>query len=564
MSHKRLLCANHTGTNALYRCSSCQKTLCLDCVRQEKNLFFCKGCNSYASLLESTPEIQPYKETVTQVSTELRNLILPLISHIILPAALIIMVGAFLFFLLDVRSVYFADSAAVRRVAFFFCAATVLISRFGMMYPESVKGRQMLYTLALAFATALVMLRFSQGTADFLVNTMVVGAVWWLATRITKCLDIGEEETDQQKRSVFGSERLQREEVHRKLKLQSEQQIQAKESTKKVEDPSLAVARLAIMALIAFALGEPVLLSGPPEAGMRAMAAVVVFLLSTGVVMSTGAALHTFRRANRSGGTASLDIVLGRLMISFFLLVVILSVTLTIPGITYRGSGTRTPRMLSDTSSRQAHSDRDSNRLAEDTKAKKEGTGKQAGSASDPGAFFNLVFSLGKWLLWPLALLSSGLFIYALVKLWPSLKGNNIGIRKLWKRLLDRLRSILRLEKRVKEKNMPAERDILKMLDSIPRLAPREAIISAYTCLQEFLSRLDYTRTDDNTPYEILRSLPRRFEFMKKPMGSLTDLYVSAAYSSRPATPEDRNKALKALFEVKGRIESYQNDLKSR
>ncbi|MGB2907424.1 MAG: DUF4129 domain-containing protein [Candidatus Aminicenantaceae bacterium] len=488
---------------------------------------------------------------------------LPLITHIILPAAVIVMVGAFLFFLLDVRSVYFADSAAVRRVAFFFCAATVLISRYGRMYSGSVKGRQMLYTLALAFVTSLVMLRFSHGAPDFLVNILVVGAVWWLATRITDCLDMEEIEADQPKQHVFGIERLQREEVHRTLKLRGEQQMQSKAPPKKDEDPSLAVARLAVLALIAFALGEPVLLSGPPESGMRAMAAVVVFLLATGVVMSAGAALHTFRRAIRSGGSVSLHILPARIMTGFLLLVMILSITMTIPGITYRGSGERSPRMFADASSRQVRSDPDSSSTSEDAAARKKRSGKEV-SPPDPGAFFSLVFSLGRWLLLPFFILALGLFFYALFKFGPLLKGNDFGIREFLKRLFARLKPTLRIKPGDKGKNIPTQQDILKALDSIPQLAPREAILSAYTCLLALFSLLGYTRSDDNTPYELLRSLPRRFEFIKKPVGSLTDLYVSAAYSSSPATPEDRNNALEALFEVKGRIEAYQKRLKTK
>ena len=263
MSKTHPCCAFHPEVEAAYRCSVCSKTLCPQCVTQELNLFFCVGCKSYATRMESRPEVLSTRETVKQVSRELQGVGLAVINHIIIPVAVILMVGSFLFFLLDVRSVYFNESLAVRRVAFFFGAATVLIARYGRMY--FARGRQLLYTLLLAIATSLVMLQFSRGVPDLIVNVLVLGSVWWMATQITDCLDMGEE-AEEEKQHIYGVERLRREAVHRELKLHPGRQLGSEAHAKEAVDPSSAVARLAVIALLAFALGEPVILAGKPEA----------------------------------------------------------------------------------------------------------------------------------------------------------------------------------------------------------------------------------------------------------------------------------------------------------
>jgi len=171
----------------------------------------------------------------------------------------------------------------------------------------------------------------------------------------------------------------------------------------------------------------------------------------------------------------------------------------------------------------------------------------------------------GRLLLIPMILLFAGLILFALVKLWPILKSQIFGVRGFMNALLEKLRSGLGFAKEGEEpEDKPDRKDLLRTLETIKGLAPREAILASYECLRGFLDLLGYTRPDDNTPYEILRSLPRRFEFLKAPAASLTDLYVAEAYGSRPATPEDSRKALESLLEVKQQVEAYAKDSMSR
>lgn len=563
-------CSLHPGAEELYECSDCQKVQCSQCIRQDMMLFFCRDCGGSATILETPSEPVSAKESVKQISREFQGLALPLINHVILPAAVILMVGALLFFLLDVRSVFFSESMAIRRVALCFGAATVLIARYNKMY--GAKERQWLYTLVLAFATSLVMLKFSRSPQDFIVNIFVVAAVWWFATRITECLDIGEE-VEREELRIYGVERLDWERVHRKFGLSRLDGLSKREQAGAEEkkpgiarkhlnrNPSSAVARLAVIGLVAFALGEPVLLSGPPEAGLRAIVAVVVFLLATGVVMSAGSAIRIYRRAWKPGKSPSLGVVPTKIAIAFILLIIVLSASLTIPGIAYRGSGELTPQIDKSDSSRRVKSDKDdaqSEQLEESKASKDRGSGE--GAQSGPGAFFNFIASLGKLLLIPLVLLFIGGFIYALVKLLPFLKDRTLGIKGLFHNLLAKLRSMLRPRRKTRDPDAPRRKDILRALKVIEGQAPRETILLAYECLQAFFSLLGYKRPADNTPYEILRSLPRRFEFLKEPSVSLTELYVHTAYSRKPVTSDESRNALEQIYKVKTLFESYQKN----
>ena len=68
------------------------------------------------------------------------------------------------------------------------------------------------------------------------------------------------------------------------------------------KNPAASVARLAGVALVAFALGEPVLLRAAPQTGVRALAAVIVFLFSTGLVMAAGASMDALRPVKGPAG----------------------------------------------------------------------------------------------------------------------------------------------------------------------------------------------------------------------------------------------------------------------
>lgn len=566
------VCIFHPDTEAVYKCEKCGRTLCDRCVERDGFLFFCRNCRGPAHRMVSSSEPVSHKEVLSSISKQLQSLSLTVINHVILPAAIILMVGAFLFFLLDLRSVFLGDSAALKKVGLCFCAAIVLIVRYGKVY--GMRGRRMVYTLALGIVMGLAIMRISGEPQNILVNFLVVAAVWWFANSITNSLDIKEEE-DKALHQLYGVERLHREDVLEKFGQKRGIHFSKKKTSKKSEkstkknkashgNPSSDVARFAAIALVVFALGEPFLLSGPPETGERALIAVIVFLFAAGIVLSTGSAIGTFRYSLRSGGTASFSMIPWKMTIGFVFLVIVLAVSLTVPGVQYRGSGeaakNKTAGNVTGKEETKSVSDVDEKqrqKTSETSSSEKKGIrGKsqrnQGTTSSRPGPskFFEFFASLGMLLLIPFALLFLGVSIYFFIKLWPLLKGKRMGISDILRNLLDKLSSIFRVKGRKDSPRVPRAKDPLKTLRTIQNLQPREAILTAYCCLQFFFSQLGHHRPDCNTPYEVLNSLPRRFKFLKDPAFELTELYVCAAYSPRSVTDADRKKALDAIFKV--------------
>jgi hypothetical protein len=506
-------------------------------------------------------------------------------NHMIVPAAIIVMVGAFLFYLLEVRSVFLGDSSSLKRVGFLFGAATVLIARYGKTYGET--GRQALYTGLLAIATIIAMSRYSTGVVNGVVNVLIVIAVWRFATGVTNNLDLEEAERKKEEYRLYGVERLNHEKIEREYGLKHEPYIDApglkreketkkKKSSKKPWDahgnPSTPVARLVVIAIIAFAVGEPIILSGPPEIGGRALVTVIVFLLASGIVLAAGSAIGTFRHTIISGGDASLSMVPIKITIGVILLVMILAAAITAPGIKYQGSGKLQPTQFKGKGNIQGKEDNRSKRPGDKGKQQKTSSEKssergrkeqqsqssrqQGSSESASHSFFNLFTKLGKLLIIPLILIIAGFVIYALVKLWPNLKTVRFGFMDRLRNLLEKLKGLFRSKR---EKSKPAaqvKRDPQKILKTIRGLPPREAILTAYDCLLAFFERLGHQRLTRVTPYEFLYSLPERFSYLSGPTIKLTELYVSTAYSQNVPTPSDSQAALEALSKLKHLIEA--------
>lgn len=581
------VCENHPDIEAVYQCGNCLKTLCRQCVKQDAHLFFCTHCGARATRMLTVTEPSPapgsMKESVSAVSENLRALAALVTNHIVVPAAIIFMVGAFLFYLLDVRSVFLGDSSSLKRVGFLFGAATVLIARYVKMY--AIRERQMLYTFLLAIATIIAMTRYSQGGLNLLVNSLVVIAVWHFATGVTNNLDLEEAERQKDEHRLYGVERLKHEEVERKFGLQRttyspddtpfyEKEKKKKKSPKEKLDPhgnpSISVARLVVFAVFAFAVGEPFILSGPPEVGARALLAVIVFLLSAGVVLAAGSAMGTFRHTIQSGGDASLGMVPKKIAVGVLLLVVVLAAALTVPGIKYRGSGERLPahdraagsipgkedqkgKSGSRAEDRQKTSSERGQRGKQPQSDRQQGTG-QSGS----GSIFDFIASLGKLLIIPLLLVFAAFVIYAMVKLGPNLKHWRLGLGDRLRRLLDKLKSLFRRRHKEEAASVPVQKDPRILLDSIQGLPPREAVLMAYECLLAFFEHIGHQRLTRLTPYEFLYSLPERLSYLEESTGRVTEVYVKTAYAGREPTEEEGRKVLEELHKIRNLIEARQ------
>jgi hypothetical protein len=496
--------------------------------------------------------------------------------HVAVPAALIAMVAAFLSYLVDVRSTFVGAGPQLKWIGFCFAVATVLIERH--RHTSGDADLQGLYTAALGIATISVMMiepweTRPVGLGERLANLLIIAAVWRFATQVTKGMspEVGRPAWTASR--LYGVERLKAEAFQRQKALETgAEPPRAKRDPEIPPNPAAAIGRLAALALLAFALGEPFLLRATPEIGVRALAAVIVFLFATGVVLAAGSSLDAHRRVENEGGWVSPHLVPARMALAGVLLAVVLAAALAVPGLRFQGTGGPAPPRDQGRRSDQApEKGIEGNRGAMDPRTAGEGgrtssSGEEAGkgpradsgsgSKPSPGLtgpaaeLVRLLSIAGKWLLVPvvLALIAAGL--WTLFRLLPLLAAR-------WGKMTDRLRDLLErlLERWRWSRRSPGAvvlADPFAKLESLSLLAPHEAVLAAY---QRFLLLLEvqgYARPPKSTPYEVLQALPFSFRGIAEPVTALTELYVQAAYSAEPLDPGDGERAVFLLKGMRG------------
>ena len=409
-------------------------------------------------------------------------------EHVLVPAAMIALVTAFLFYLLEVRSVFAGYSTAFRQVGLCFAVATVLIERYGRVQEDEVV--QGLYTQFLAGTTLLFMSIRSGGLRGFLLNVLVVAAVWRFATWVTRALALNGEG----------------------------------------RDPVRSVAGLTVLALFAFALGEPLLLDTAPEVGERALTAVIVFLFSAAVVLAAGSFFVRLRRTEQAGGQADPGLLPVRVAIAAGLATLVLALALTVPRIQYRGDGGMREATERGTAGSGDNQDGNADMATPTSQATSERlVGQLTDFGASPPVFESTpqlargLVTVGRWSL--LLLIPLGLLALAVLAA--------LAVRRGLRRP-----PILRA-------------DPLADLSDFSGLSPRDTVLAAYGRLLRALERLGHPRPDCLTPYETLEGLPVRLQELRDPARSLTDLYVKAAYSGEAVASEEGGRAVAVLREVR-------------
>ncbi len=627
-------CTRHPDAAAGFQCCECGELLCRRCVKIGSHLVFCSLCGERAVELDELDRhgaAQPgsrreaeqagvdrlnalrrdaYRREAVQQEAPLQDPARPplqrspapetpatdaavvAVNHAVIPAATIAMVAALLFFLLDVRSVFLTDTEALKWIGFCFVVATVLIARYGRTSAKA--ERQGCYTVALAGATvtAMTVRSAAHPSGDFvglLANLLIILVVWRFATRLTDRLSFeGTRDShvafaplrgDPEPR-LYGTERLaleQWKEVHdvAPAPAAGSDRGRRQKGGDGGGNPVAPVARLAAVGLLAFALGEPFLLAGPPAAGERALGAMVVFLLAAGVVLAAGSGLGTLHRVRRFGGQASLGMLPGRVASAAALMVVLSALALAMPGLETRGSGALRPKPPESGrpggDSGEADGGEGSERSARSRQQERSAAEKAQGSGDSPqsrqadrrgrdagerppglsGATVSLVgqlASLGRLLRWVVVLVAA---LLALWGLWWLL--NHLGSSRRWlsetfgrlfRDLIAGLASLFRRRRKGRRKRLV---DPFADLESLRRLAPREAVVEAYSRLLAAFEILEHPRLERQTPYEFLASIPARFEELSHPARDLTEVYVRVAYGAAPIDDTDRRDALAAL-----------------
>lgn len=592
-------CAHHPDAWASFRCAGCGRALCYDCVDEDAASIVCRECGGVAEPIDEAapePSVEPEPELVRPEHLDHAELdragaeeaafdhdpMLLLVRHVVIPAAVIAMVSALLFFLLELRAVVVGPARALGWLGLCFTTATVLIVRYGRTDGDA--GRQGCYTAGLLGATLVALVASpwespGTGPAGSVVNALILLLVWRFATEVTRGLSLEGEDWSAPRPRFYGLERRALEEWRRQRRPRragdrTERKPDHRADRRSHRRPAVAVARLAAPALGLFAVGEPILLAGPPSAGEGGMAAMVVFLFATGVVLAAGSGVETLRRARRHRGRGSPLALPGRVAAGAAVAAVVLSVMLALPGVHFRGSGVlRPPDATADDrageggTEGEARRGRESREAAE-TSASEEGEGKpgRSDAGDDPGkieepsagpaaGLLGHLTSLGELLRIPFFLAVAVLVAVALWRLGPLLAAQRKRPRDLLRRLLDRLRKLLRRRRRPPPP--PPLPDPFRDLAAVESLPPRQAVAAVYGRFLDLLAVLGHPRDDPQTPLELQNALARRTPNLAEPAEQLTDLYLQAAYGDRPVTDDQRRQALALLDELESRDGVY-------
>ena len=124
-----------------------------------------------------------------------QGLALLAVEHLVVPAAVVALVGSLLFYLLDLRSIWVGGSLRLKVVALCLVAAAVLIVRYGRVHGDS--DRQALYVGTLALAS-LLSLSAQPSPGGFVHEAwwafpslvLVAFGAWWLAARLASHLSL--------------------------------------------------------------------------------------------------------------------------------------------------------------------------------------------------------------------------------------------------------------------------------------------------------------------------------------------------------------------------------------
>jgi hypothetical protein len=491
--------------------------------------------------------------------------------HAVVPAAVIAMVASLLSYLVDVRSAYLGGGPQLKWIGFCFAVATVLTERYG--HTQGDRDLQGCYTGALGVATVAVLLMEpwetrAVGLGEKGANLLIIAAVWWLATRVTRGLSPEEGRPAGQGLRLYGLERLKMQAWQRRKREETGVSPPAEQPAAKANaipaNPALSVARLAAAALVAFALGEPVLLGAAPQTGIRALAAVVVFLFATGIVLAAGSAMDALRRAEWAGGDVSPGLVPGRVALAGGLLAVVLAAALAVPGLHFQGSGRLRPPVAhgqgaeTDRGDQEGDQGEGARRNPSDQEGRRgsDSHPQQGRDAMDrpaeltgPAAdLIGMLTAAGKWLLIPLVLILALAGLWALSRLLPRLAAWGGRMAERWRHFLNRLQALLGGFRKARLPGRAAG-DPLANLEKLALLPPREAVLAAYHRFLALLESRGYARPPKSTPYEILNALPFDFRALADAVKSLTDLYVEAAYSAEPV---EHDAGLRAILILKG------------
>ncbi len=513
-----------------------------------------------------------------------------LIGHLVIPAAAIAMVSSLLFFFYDLRSVYLPGSNQLKWVGFCFVFAAVLIARYGRMAGGAIPPS--LYSGGLVVATVVTMSISpweapEVGLLGPITNLLIIAVIWRFSRRLTISLSGDLDPHDEPERRLFGLERLEMERLKKShaagpVSVYELGRRRRRAERKKSGDPEQAirsVIALILVGLLLFALGEPILLAGHPAAAQHALGAMILFLLSSALLLSAASSMRNISRLRALGTKASLAGIGGRLMATAVFMVVLLAVTLTTPGLSFTGSGqiialeaegpgveggddrgsaedSPSEDVTRDTEAQRSQDFQENQAQGGETEA---ASGSQAQSAS---AVVQTMGSLGSYLRWPVLFLAALLILFAIWRLTPTLlalwKDGKLGA--MFSSLLDGLRRLLAnllptFKSRSGSAGAKGSRAKIGVsfegLEGLAQLAPQEAVLNAYGRMLNAWALAGFEPAENLTPTEKVASLPGSLKGMREPCGKLTEIYLRSAFGDQPTPASDRQQVIVQLQQLR-------------
>jgi len=516
-------CALHPFSEATHYCSGCERPLCEDCGSQ---LSYCGACGAQVLRFGEEPGEHwvdhLFEKAVLHYGEG--DPVAAITLHAIIPAAIIGMVYTFLFYLLLVRSLFFGNTGVLQWVGFLFVVATVLTARYGRTRND--KTTQAAYSIVMLIATGMALMTRSDSTGSAISSMVLLGVVWLYATGVTHALSL---------------------------------EGKGEKSTHGAVAP---IAGLGILALVVFAIGEPFMLNAPPDVAIQAIVTIIGFLLSTALALSAASTTSQARRAFRAGGDVALRVMPLRIAAAAVVLLVLLSVALTIPGVQYSGSGRL--QLAPDETLQQRNL-----RLGSDPTAGMIGNelvdGLPWGWLS---GFQSLTTSSGQGraamtvvkLMQYAGAVIAALIVIGLIAFAIQQRSDLLGkLGPTFNRWLVWLRA--RFGARVKGWKLRATAartganiDPFADLDALGTRPAREAVVEAYLRSTVLLERLGHPRPPAATPYDLLATLPSGLSFLAAPLTDITGLYVLAAYSNQELGAADREGAVATLLAMREKL----------
>ena len=539
-------------------------------------------------------------ENIGSMRSHLERSPFDIVAEIAIPACIMGLVGSLVYFLIDLRSLYFpGGSGLLKYVFFFYIIGTVLINRIRAMLGL---GTSAAYSLFLGAAVLLFLVVFSRSigpitggrTAEgqaLAINVLVMGLIWFMCDRLTKSCHIGEDDDTMAQGLVSGIAWQRR----TKTPPAETEELDFKETMPR-KHPGMAVVYFSCMSLIFFGAGLRLIPAEESWVRTKTFWCMVVYIFcafSLLMLTSFSGLRHYFRKRKLAVPVRIAAFWLG---FGWIVAIIVLMVADIFPQPTGGGprlrtevppigrtvnTGARFSKSLIDglASSRRMDEQKGQLRDTDDEQdrggARTDQRAAQRGEldrestrgpqpspvARTPGESdiapvlsklaIGVLVVLGLIALWLVLLGACRLLgsigqyrrgLSGTVSGWFRRLGELLGVVRRIKPPQIRLPRRRRLRVRVKDRGSLASyqfRNPFRDPALRARLSPAELVRYSYGALMAFAKDAGFPRRDDQTPYEFAAKLPESVPRLSRPTRELTEVYVRAEYAPQTITTED-------------------------